>query len=395
MKITVKIAHIADVHLRAAQYGSLLRGEAFYTGVCNACAAAKEHGADIIVCAGDLLDSNNPGPRVVVDYVRGLHEELERLDIPMLVTVGNHDNCNPSWLTPYLWDGTEPIRPGINFVTGDGGPFSNGLYYIDLGRKDTFVFPLQVFDFMSPYAMRAAIAEAPDSTPIAVWHGEIREFCGYPKEEAICFDDFPIGKFKLLLMGDQHIHEMRVRDADNFTIAYPGSTEMCSEAEEERKQLFIHTITHDSATEDVIFNPEDTISVRFNTQPVLRCTVQTEEELQETEQELKKQSEVLAYVRYNRYIPDVVSRLHAAVSKSSCLRLTPMMANRFKVEAMSRETVIKGPAEFFDANQEKFIQDAETRHRVSGLCKQLLTLGEDHKERVNAFCSDYLGIITT
>ena len=393
MKPTVKIAHIADVHLRAAQYGSLLRGEDFYTGVCNACSAAKEHGADIIVCAGDLLDSNNPGPRVVVDYVRGLHEELERLDIPMLVTVGNHDNCNPSWLTPYLWDGTASLQAGINFITGDGGPFGNGLYFIDLGRKDTFVFSIQVFDFMGPQAMRSAIANAADSTAIAVWHGEIREFCGYPKEEAICFDDFLLNKFKLLLMGDQHIHEMRVREEDKFTIAYPGSTEMCSESEDECKRLFIHTITQTS--DNVIFNHEDTISVRFDTKPVLRCTVQTEEELQETEQDLKRYGDVLAYVRYNRYIPDVVSRLHAAVSKSSCLRLTPMMANRFKVEAMSRETVIKGPAEFFDANQEKFIQDAETRARVSGLCKQLLTLGEDHKERVNTFCSEYLGTITT
>lgn len=386
----IKVAHIADCHLRAYQYGSSRRGRAFLQGVENAISAAAKAGANMILCSGDLLDSNNPGPEVAINQLMELNEYLlVEHYLPMFVSVGNHDNCEPSWLTPYEYTDTDgEVGAGLFLLRPD--EVNGGEFFF---QKDTWPFPLKVgvSSYMPANLMREELQYYTDlksKFDIYMWHGEIREFCGYPKEDAICIDDFPKGMASVIAMGDQHVHKYIRRSTDDMVIAYPGSTEMCSESEDEHKKLLLYTF----AVEGDNYVLENIESVPFETQPVIRRTLRTEEELNETVQYIQNNPDVLAYIRYDRTLHEAVSRLQDAADKNlTCLRLTPMMPDRFNVHTMSREAVKYGPVEFFEANKTDLIHDPEVLNRVDELCKDLLTANKEHKVSINKFCNDRLG----
>jgi DNA repair exonuclease SbcCD nuclease subunit len=387
---TVHVAHIADCHLRAYQYGSSRRGQAFLDGLLSAIRAAAYEAADYILCSGDLLDSNNPGPLVVMEHLRQVDEELKACHLPMFVSVGNHDNCEPSWLTPYEWSGEEEYAAaGLHFLRPDdknGGEYTLRSEYLEIP------FRLGVSSFKPAAFMREELEYYKDCQKFDayMWHGEIREFCGYPKEDAICIDDFPQNMASVIAMGDQHIHKYIRRPSDDMIIAYPGSTEMCSESEDENKKLFLYKFTWNDAAEACELTSIE--SIPFETQPVIRRTLTTEADLDETVQYIKENPNVLAYIRYDRALHETVSRLRdAADPELTCLRLTPMMPDRFNVHTMSREAVKYGPVEFFETNKEDLIHDPEVRRRVEDLCKDLLTSNKEHKVSINKFCNDRLG----
>lgn len=381
----LKIAHIADCHLRNAQYGSSARGARFLDGIKSAIDAAKAEGADLILCSGDLLDSNNPGPAVINWQLADLHGYLHDKEISMIVSVGNHDNCTPSWLTPYEHtDDVEFLEPGLHLLRDfaityqpDWCPFGLNILSIDYCDK---------FEFLrkSDPAMHHNFQQ-----DIIMWHGEIKEFCGFPKEDAIEINEIPQGICKLLAMGHIHVHKSTQRSSDGMVIAYPGSTEMLSEDEDENKYLYLYTFKSNGKGGSELTSIE---SVPFKTQPVIRRTVRTDNELQEVVERIKEDPDVLAYIRYDKSLHDAVPRLHEVADENkTVLRLTPLMPDRFNVHTMSREAVVRGPAAFFEENAADLIHDEETRLRVSSLCTQLLTPGNDRRESINKFCDARLG----
>ena len=194
MSYELKVAHIADCHLRNAQYGSSARGARFLEGIKSAIKAAKEKGAALILCAGDILDSNNPGPAVVNWQLADLHGYLEYNGISMIVSTGNHDNCTPSWLTPYdSIDDVEFLEPGLHLLRDfaitfqpDNCPFGLNILSIDYCDKFEFIRKCDP-------ALHFNIPQ-----DIIMWHGEIKEFCGFPKEDAIEINEIPQGICKLL-----------------------------------------------------------------------------------------------------------------------------------------------------------------------------------------------------
>ena len=108
-------------------------------------------------------------------------------------------------------------------------------------------------------------------------------------------------------------------------------------------------------------------------------------------QYIKDNPDILAYIRYDRTLHDAVPRLRdVADPEVSCLRLTPMMPDRFNVHTMSREAVKYGPVEFFETNKEDLIHDPEVRQRVEELCKDLLTTTKDHRTVITKYCNDRL-----
>lgn len=385
------IAHLADCHLRATQYGSKERGTYFYKGLVSAINKAYEFGAQIILCAGDLLDSNNPGPGVVMFQLRQVDALLKSLNMPMLTIQGNHDNVTPSWLYQFEDPENTGIRPGICPIGNDPGGFVS--YYSE-GNP-----PLRIegYHFADNDQFREIINSRPahmqPCPEILMWHGELKEFCGYPKEEAISIREFPNNSWKLVAMGDQHIHKHIVRDTDGMVISYPGSTEMCSESEEAEKSMKFYEWSSDGNQ----WHLDKIYSVPFKTQKVLRTAITTQEELLEILNTLSTEKDpVLAYVRYDKHIPDIVGQLtDAAKTGSHILRLTPMMPDRPDMNALSRESVIKGPSEFFEEHSEDLIGDLETRSRISGLCKGMLDPRTDHRDILNKYCEERINIITT
>lgn len=383
----VRIAHIADCHLRNAQYGSAVRGLKFLEGLKSAIAECARNNVQYIICAGDMLDSNNPGPAVVNWQLAEVHSYLKELDLAMIVTVGNHDNCSPSWLTPYEYVGNSDImEPGLHLLRTPGvqldydtWPCCINVGAIEYCSKEEFL------------EESSRIQRHNGEQDILIWHGEIQEFCGFPNPNAIRLDEIPKGLCQVLAMGHIHVHK-HVWLGTDTVVAYPGSTEMASEDEEDQKKLYVYTFTGDDSRIAKLTNVE---SLPFETQKVMRCTIKTEEDLVEAVERIKKGSNMLCYIRYEKTLHDAVQRLTEAVSDAdTLLRLTPMMPDRFNVHTMSREAVVRGPAEFFEANAEDLIHDPDVRNRVSGLCKTLLTPGTNVREALNEFCDERLQTVT-
>lgn len=391
MNNTIKIAHIADCHLRAAQYGSRVRGQYFYLGLLNAIRKAYVEGVDLILCAGDLLDSNNPGPGVVMVELRDIDDLLKEYNIPMLVSKGNHDNVSPSWLYQFEKDGSEHIlRPGIC-------PAVQGNHVVyELSKGNNRPIRIEAYDFTDPETLKSIARFDRDSSQhpfadIMMWHGEIKEFCGYPKEEALGMADFPENAWKLVAMGDQHIHKYIKRASDGLVVAYPGSTEMCSESEDSDKKMLLYTWKSDGSSWYI----HSIESVAFETQPVLRNTVSTQEDLESVLNTMRQADRNLIYLRYDKRIPDVVGRLtEVATEKNHVLRLTPMMPDRPDMNSISRESVVLGPSAFFNDHAEELIEDLETRNRIGNLCKDLLDPCTSHRDRLNKYCEDRINLIT-
>lgn len=379
------VAHLADCHLRATQYGSKQRGEKFYIGILHAIHKAYEKGAQLILCSGDLLDSNNPGPGVVMVQLRTIDEVLKDFGLPMLVIKGNHDNVDPSWLYQFQKEEAPDIYPGICPIGG-----CKSFQY-----KDNPPLKIEGYNYMPSDQFRDLLNSHQDGpkADILMWHGEVKEFCGYPKEEAISMQDFPQNVWKLVAMGDQHIHKHIVRDSDGLVVAYPGSTEMCSESEEAEKKMKFYEWSSNGSE----WALSKIYSVPFKTQKVYRAAITTQEELTEVIEALEtEKNSMLAYIRYDKRIPDIVGRLTEASKESEhILRLTPMMPDRPDMNAISREAVIKGPSDFFEAHSEDLIEDLETRNRIKNLCKNLLDPKTDHRDLLNKYCEERINIITT
>lgn len=381
MKHTVKIAHLADCHLRNFHYGSKTRGNKFLVGLEQAIKAAKENGADLVICSGDLLDSNSPGPAVVNWQLTELNALLEEVGLSMIVSAGNHDGCTPSWLTPYETEDTSDLTlPGLHLLRDTEA----------ILEYDTWPLRLHIAscDYCEKQEFLDWASLASGKFDIVMWHGEIQEFCGFPKPDAITVAEIPANLCQVLAMGHIHVHKSTQRETDGMVIAYPGSTEMCSEDEDEHKKFYMYTFESGDSGEARVTTLD---SVSFATQPVIRRTIKTEEELEEAIEHIKNNQDVLAYIRYDKALHEAVSRLHSATGEDTVLRLTPMMPDRFNVHTMSREAVVRGPAAFFEENSADLIHDAEVRGRVAALCKSLLTPEEDRKQALNTYCDARLG----
>lgn len=83
----VRILHAADIHLGEDLYGNAHGPELPRQALRALVDVARGAGADLVIIAGDLFDSN----RVDSDTVEFAIEQLLRLPVPAVVLPGNHD----------------------------------------------------------------------------------------------------------------------------------------------------------------------------------------------------------------------------------------------------------------------------------------------------------------
>lgn len=376
----IKIGHIADCHLRAIHYGDKNRGEKFAEGVINACKKAKENNIDFVVCSGDLLDSNNPGTVVVNRHLPSIDNALKDIGVSLLVTSGNHDNCNPSWLTPYTLDSNNVtnVNSGIVYI-----PDCRTIY---INKEDYTPIKVLAIPYTSNDELLATLNKEEEKgckVDIVMAHCEVAGMFSFTSSEAISPDNFPATLCSVYALG--HIHKKAVKKLDNGTIlVYPGSTELCSEDEDNTKNLAEYTFSI-SDNENWVLNSYRFIP--FKTQKVYRKSITTEDELEEALEFLEKHKDVIAFISYSPKILNIVQKLNDIKSEQTCLRLKPIVSDKYKVQSLSREDIIKGPSEFFKKNMEKLIPDQDIRSRVESLCNSLLLPDTDSKACIMDYCN--------
>lgn len=373
---TIKVAHIADVHLRTQQYGYKSRGYDFFSGFRNAVQACIDAGADCILCSGDLFDTTSPASTLVVDQLAEVDAMLRAKEIEMIVSPGNHDGNTPHWASIFN-----------KISTGRGGvrvPNASAVVTVESKDKDAVV-SVTALPWMTPTDLRTELEVAPKAT-ILMWHGEIKEFTGYPKPDAIEVADFPSGKWQLIAMGDQHVHKM-VKREDGLVVAYPGSTESCSSAEEHDKKAYMYTFSCSGDTTVL----KDISDVPFETRPKQKLELHTEEDVERACENLISGS--LVYCHYNRNLKNVRNRLiAAAVAKNMDV---PTITMTSFIEKMGSTTVQKfehtsavmSPGQYVHANAAHYFGEAD-RERLTSLSVTLLTPGMSVDDALARFCKE-------
>lgn len=410
---TIKIAHIADCHLRASQYGRKSRSDDFLRGLTNAIIEASKAGAEMILCAGDLLDTRNPGTKVCLAQLDTVHALLQKLRLPMLVISGNHDNCVPSWHSRftklheciiadvpsghYALDVGEHVRHIFSgIICADNAHFSvaKTIQFDDdpkVIRAEVSPDNLRILGlpYMEAAVLRERLTELEslsNKPDIIMWHGEVKEFCGYPRENAIEIKDFESTGAILIALGDQHIHA--VKQGKNCILAYPGSTELCSSSEDTTKAMHLYTIQlSDEARPEVV----SIDSIPFATRKVQKFELNTEADLERAEKLIEKGS--LVFVKYKRTLKNVNARLKAAVAsdeENTIIRATPFgeIENMTSASYAPGDKVIK-PWEFVHEESRSLFQEEE-RTRIEEICSNILNPELDHRAIIDRYCYDRL-----
>lgn len=228
--MTKKIGIISDTHLGFRQYGLEARFHDFFYAVTDAIKKLEEHGIHEILIAGDLLHMARPTARTIAG-VRQIHETAKRNGTRILCIRGNHDYTEPHWVSTL-----EPLR------SRESGTLPVGLWeaHDEVVTLPDSGYTVYARGFENPDLFRKI--EFPEADILLI-HQSIKEFIGYFGGNGLCFAEMPYDKYKMIVVGDTHVPELR--EHEGCLILSPGSTEMSSSAEPAEKYAWIYDGTDD------------------------------------------------------------------------------------------------------------------------------------------------------
>lgn len=202
----IKILHSADWHLDAPMTGHspeaarTLQAESRkipekITGLC------RQEGCDLLLLAGDLFDGE-PSP----DTLRTVQNALSQLDIPVVITPGNHDYCHPG--SPYLKEGW-PKNVHI-FKKAQIESFV-------LRSLDCRIYGAGYESMDCPALLKRFRAEGPESLHIGIFHADATTASPY----------FPVTRHQIQESGLDyvalgHIHKQGSLTAGDTLCLWPG-----------------------------------------------------------------------------------------------------------------------------------------------------------------------------
>jgi DNA repair exonuclease SbcCD nuclease subunit len=152
------ILHTADWHLGASNAPPVYQQQA----IPSLIKFAKEHGAEYILCVGDIFDKPNPNQEQLVQLLDLI---ADNKDIYFIFTVGNHDYVNKSCIRhnlEYLKVIEEKIQPDSNFTL--------------IHPNYTTQFENFAVGVMSGWDSTHKFKES-DLVSILAWHGTVPSLC--------------------------------------------------------------------------------------------------------------------------------------------------------------------------------------------------------------------------
>jgi len=234
--MTIKFAHLADMHLGYEQYRLPFRAEEFRKSFEEAIKIAVNEKVDFILIAGDLFHKSNPSPQTIKDAIDIL-SIAKREDIPVFAIEGNHDRSVRKISAYHLLESL-----GLLYLLGFSEEKKESEYQITekindrllvkgVFRKGNREIEIQGMRYMShAWFDRNKLANyfKPKGDSILMLHQGIKEMMGFVPLETqrdyfeITLEDLPKG-FLYYAMG--HIHKKWLTNKDEGIVAYPGSLE--------------------------------------------------------------------------------------------------------------------------------------------------------------------------
>lgn len=312
--------HTADWHLRDTQYGRRFRGEDFWLAAQDVLRIAEEVKARFIINGGDTFQVSRPSG-AMLDMLWKTDRQLKALGIPMYTVTGNHDAASPSYLTFPDYD-RYPAEGGLPKpdALGDGGVEKvSGVVCIDFRTVQVPGTDIRIAGYpaISGEAFLKELKENPPQADFIVWHGAVREFCGFPMEKAITLADLPTGLCKGYLLGDIHVTSTE-RLSDGTMVSYPGAIELCEKGEAAEKTVDIYEISEGFHANPLL----DPMRYPVKTRPVLFLQVMDDEQADEALDKVKAAVRInpdqqpLVFMRYHTDMKAAVARIRGALDMS-------------------------------------------------------------------------------
>jgi len=308
---TVRLLHIADTHLRDTQFQLKLRGEDFAAALEDAARLAEESRADAVLLPGDMLDSTRPSSAVIA-RMRRLSDQLVFKGLPMLVTSGNHDQCDPHWV--------EAICPGE--LRGGMLCLDNKEFRISRPGQPDFV--IRGLPFCRRDEFLASTKDMPRGD-VLLWHGAVTGLASGPTgEQDVRLEDLPGDMFALIALGDQHTRNSATLPG-GAVAAYPGSTELCSSDEPADK--FADMYEFEVVGGRWRISAGYPRALRIRTRRAAFFQLLTDADMDKALQEIRDlaPSDPIVLVRYNRGLENARGRLSTAMAAGKgILRAVPL-----------------------------------------------------------------------
>ena len=337
----MKILLTADNHLRDMQYGRMSRGEDFYKALLGVVDAAVQQKADVIVNAGDLFNSRRPSSANFAQ-LKELNKHLINNELFMLTISGNHDKTDPPWL-----EQVEASETG-GIVCLDG---LKTYTFETAGEKITFA-PCGA---TSSDGLRHYLESAP-AADVLLWHGAVREFCGFPTETAFPLEAFPTNTYRAIMLGDIHVTETK-HLADGTPVSYPGSSELCSTSEDGDKYVLLYQFT--DGDRFPVIEP-----VPLKTRPVVFITATSVDDmsdaLRKAEEAAKSKTKPVLVFKYDKSIKDARKKLREVFGPDDGITRAYPVGSEAKRDASARKSkdILGEPedlvGEFFPAGSAEF-----------------------------------------
>ncbi|MBI4336266.1 MAG: DNA repair exonuclease [Chloroflexi bacterium] len=198
----VRILHTSDVHLYGADSCSAF---------ARVVEAANRLGADLLLVAGDLFDSN----RVDREVVRCAVAALGRLAGSAVLLPGNHDQLDPS--SVYHRMGLDGLRSRVHLITAHEG---ETVEFPELGLA---VWGRAMQEHLPSFRPLGGVP-ARNGAPwyVGVAHGLCMDAQDtYPRSSPIFSEEIVSSGFDYLALG--HVHQFTEVSRGNVRAAYSGA----------------------------------------------------------------------------------------------------------------------------------------------------------------------------
>ena len=209
----MQIAHIADTHLGAAQYGLEEREKDLYECFNEFVEKVIEEHVKIVVHSGDVFHNARPSISALRTFQIGL-KKLHEHGVKIYAIPGGHDMLKRRGLTPLLlFDYLDlTVLSRKRPVVRQGDLLIAGIEYIPRAFRKDLVNALG--------RIQAVASRDSAARKILVLHQALGEI--FPPSHEISINELPAG-FSYYALG--HVHYRRILTRDGKTIAYPGSIE--------------------------------------------------------------------------------------------------------------------------------------------------------------------------
>ena len=211
MRESLKIIHAADLHLdspfEALGEKAALRRREQRELLFAIAELAREKKADMVLLAGDLLDSSS----AYAETFEALSAAFGSLECPVFIAPGNHDCLRPG--SPYL---RADIPENIRVFRGEWE-------CAELEEKGARIYGAGFADIICPPLLRSFHAEREEGiVNIGLLHGDLgaaeSRYCPITAEEVAA------SGLDYLALGHQHTYSGLIRCGDTVC-AYPGCSE--------------------------------------------------------------------------------------------------------------------------------------------------------------------------